>query len=98
MTCLPSSLRRLCGRFRAESVYPMDDRTQAPLRRRLLDLLLAVWGVIVIVRFSTPYLGIPAPAMAIESSRVHIAVLGVCLALAAIDAALDAVRVADRKV
>ena len=54
-------------------------------------MLLAVWGAIVIIRFSVPYLGVQAPALTIESSRLHVAIIGGCLALAAIDAALDAV-------
>ena len=70
----------------------MDDMKRAPVRGRLLGLLLAAWGAIVIVRFFAPYLGMPALALVIESNRLHIVILGVCLTLAAIDAALDAVR------
>jgi hypothetical protein len=68
------------------------------LRRRLLDYLLAAWAAVVLFRFCAPFAGLQSAALSIETSRLHVVILGGCLALAAIEAALDAVKVADRKV
>lgn len=59
--------------------------------RRLLDVFLAAWAVVVLFRFSAPYVGFQSAALSMEISRLHVMILGGCLALAAIGAALDAV-------
>ena len=63
---------------------------RASLRRRMLDLALAAWGMVVIFRFVASYLSPRSPLLFIERNGLQVALLGLCLGLAAIDAALDA--------
>jgi hypothetical protein len=56
----------------------------------MLDWMLAAWGAVVILRFFAQYLGLREPLILIERNGLQVALLGLCLGLAAIDAALDA--------
>ena len=58
--------------------------------RRTLDIALAAWGALALGAFFGPYAGLDAAP--IERSGLHVALLGVCLGLAAIEAALEACR------
>ena len=74
--------------------------SRTPLLRRTLDLSLAAWGVLVLFRlfvpyFDSPYFDFQYAALAIEKAGLHVAALGICLALAAADAVFGP---AERKV
>ena len=69
----------------------MQAGNRISFRRRMLDALLAAWGAIVVFGFFAPYAGLPASL--IDRTGLHVALLGLCLGAAAVDAALDALRI-----
>ena len=67
---------------------------QSSLFRHILDLTLAAWGIIVVLRLFAPYIRLETPFY-IERTGLHVTLLGICLGLVAIDAALGGHRGAE---
>ncbi|MDO8588141.1 MAG: hypothetical protein Q7T82_14030 [Armatimonadota bacterium] len=65
---------------------------QTSLLRRALDISLAAWGALIVFRFFAPIFGLERAALSIERAGAHVALLGLCLGLAAADAVFDVRR------
>jgi len=75
------------GRFEQQSVGPgITGIMHLDLTKRMLDMSLAVWGVLVVARFFDSRLSV------VDRAGLQVALLGLCLSLAAADAALDCFR------